>query len=1422
MALFDEIEVRVYRSYVKIPLIFFIPVLTLLSAFSLAYFYANSPYAWRLVEDQFHSGSNGHLELGYLEVGPTLTNVKAHQVLLSTPDREPVIAVDELGLELNALMLVVGRVEFSRGLADGARVHLIFDQESGNLNLFEALGFYDEEEEEDDDESSGTPITIADLAIVNSEFELNHWRFGFAIDEVNFPSVSLFREPAATMITVPEVLIPHGRFWFYHHLFGAPADQGDWEFEVTDFQVENWRWLGGGFTVEEVLAQVEGIGLEARGTMRFPTEDGERNMIYDATGAISSQFQSTALEYFTGGNIRFEIPRTEVDLVGDFHTIDGRFDAEVTVARLNGLFLEDVKGVIHLRNRFVLADELTARFYDADLEAYNGFFNIFDRRFGADIYAQGLNPRAMMIDLVGEDYEFLGGALDGGVSLVGEIPRQAIPRVEHHNYALMDDAMAKMLQMEIIEEATVRRDNDLLLPNELLNMEVGSQFWVDQRRLGMGHATFTSGQDRVMVKDFYLGMPSMEFVRAHGSGLAEIRGNIAEMAPYTTYYNVDGLEGPAQFAMTMDGFFGSPEWELAGRMDGPGWRVSEDEVLPGDFIELQLKTRDGVIEVERAYGETDFGNFSATGEVAWYEPPPQPGTPPPWPIWLHRVEQPLSFDIRADGLELHAISHLIHPELNARGGLDVDLQLGGTMQALRGGFQATGEAISVREQHVEKATATGEFDPRGVTLTAAAVDLGEAGHYEGFGRYDYDGGFDFEMEGKAIDIAELVELQQMPTRLGGRGQFYMEGKGDLRDPRFSGGGQLQGVTVDGRNYGDIAVTAETLDGSVHLVGGLLPWLTASVEIPIDVGEPLSLRFGMEELALTRFLPEIQEHPMVDEAHVTGLAELFIERDFSRYQAVFGLSDLVINSRGQVLTNDGPLTVGFNNGEFITFDQARFESGGEYFTLQGVVALHPTLLDLRVDGNLDLALLDSARAGFPEFFPPYFVDATGYAETNVSIRGTPESYVALGTVLLEDSEWEIRFLQDPVVVDRGRVNLNERGIEIPEEEPLDGTVLDGATRVWGTLGYLPEHPREMDIRVWSHNMTYRIPELMTLAYDTDIHLQAPDWHDWETWVVGGRVDILDGVYQQDFNFVEQELAGRVIGAFGAGGGARYEATLFELFPILNDISFDMSVRARDNFFLRSAVDRMAMDLEFRFDLHLMDRLTNPRISGEVDVISGYVAFQGEAFEVSSGVVRFTEDVSNPYLDIQAGADIRNTCDQTDLMDEISPAMTLRSNIDTMDTRHYFIRLNIAGDLQNLDLQLESNPYADQRDILSLLLTGCTVDQLTAAGASGPTLEVALGPLLGRLEREIQDVVAVEEFTIMPGVERTQVHISDTLAGQWNWRFQVDTGLASTSGGLERMLSDRWRLTMEGRQRNERESDSSHIDLNLRLNYRVPLD
>jgi translocation and assembly module TamB len=324
-------------------------------------------------------------------------------------------------------------------------------------------------------------------------------------------------------------------------------------------------------------------------------------------------------------------------------------------------------------------------------------------------------------------------------------------------------------------------------------------------------------------------------------------------------------------------------------------------------------------------------------------------------------------------------------------------------------------------------------------------------------------------------------------------------------------------------------------------------------------------------------------------------------------------------------------------------------------------------------------------------------------------------------------------------------------------------------------------------------------------------------------VSGDVDVLDGLFFQNISVFEKQLTGRVLGAFQRKTEA-YQSTLVEQMPELEDMRFELMVRARDGFKVRNQIERFDLDLELRMELLFSNTLAAPRLNGDVEVLDGTVIFQGEQFQVRSGVVRFSGPMENPYIDVVAGADIRNTCSGSRTNNTFTQALTMSNGSQNSDQQqsYYHISLNVRGAMDSLNILYESVPYADQRDVISLILTGCTVDQLTASSASQPTLEIALGPLIGRLEREIQDVIKVEEFTIMPGVEVTQLRISDRISRSLSWNFQLDTGLSDATRGqffqLEYALTEQWAAQLAESTRTE----NNQLMIDLRLKYHLPLD
>ena len=50
-------------------------------------------------------------------------------------------------------------------------------------------------------------------------------------------------------------------------------------------------------------------------------------------------------------------------------------------------------------------------------------------------------------------------------------------------------------------------------------------------------------------------------------------------------------------------------------------------------------------------------------------------------------------------------------------------------------------------------------------------------------------------------------------------------------------------------------------------------------------------------------------------------------------------------------------------------------------------------------------------------------------------------------------------------------------------------------------------------------------------------------------------------------------------------------------------------------------------------------------------------------------------------------------------------------------------------------------------------------------------MALGPVLGWIEGQVQNAVEVEEFTITPSVDRLKATVGDSISRRLSWRLQL---------------------------------------------------
>jgi translocation and assembly module TamB len=174
---------------------------------------------------------------------------------------------------------------------------------------------------------------------------------------------------------------------------------------------------------------------------------------------------------------------------------------------------------------------------------------------------------------------------------------------------------------------------------------------------------------------------------------------------------------------------------------------------------------------------------------------------------------------------------------------------------------------------------------------------------------------------------------------------------------------------------------------------------------------------------------------------------------------------------------------------------------------------------------------------------------------------------------------------------------------------------------------------------------------------------------------------------------------------------------------------LDIRARaDNQIL---VSGMGLESEWRMNLHVGGTTRDPSVTGEMNTVRGYYEFAGRDFTISEGTIRFNGGaLTDPEIDIAASGTVR---DVTGI-------------------------IKVSGSAQRPDIAFSSTPALPQDEVLSRMLFGESVTNLSATEAL--QLASAVNGLRGGKDY-LNPLGVLRSAT---GIDRLRVIGADTATGR----------------------------------------------------------
>jgi hypothetical protein len=190
-----------------------------------------------------------------------------------------------------------------------------------------------------------------------------------------------------------------------------------------------------------------------------------------------------------------------------------------------------------------------------------------------------------------------------------------------------------------------------------------------------------------------------------------------------------------------------------------------------------------------------------------------------------------------------------------------------------------------------------------------------------------------------------------------------------------------------------------------------------------------------------------------------------------------------------------------------------------------------------------------------------------------------------------------------------------------------------------------------------------------------------------------------------------------------------------FPaFLQQTRMNLRLRESENLWVDNNLARIRLHTE----MGVIGSPVQPNFTGRVTVEEGYLLYLDRKFKIKRGVVDFIDpNRLNPIIDFKAETEVKSY--------RATQATT------------YLITLSISGPLEEVVVELVSEPPEDKTNILSLLTVGATREQLVGkdvdgkdASASGVLLERARSlssqRIAGYTSRKVGGFLGLDQFTI----------------------------------------------------------------------------
>lgn len=659
-----------------------------------------------------------------------------------------------------------------------------------------------------------------------------------------------------------------------------------------------------------------------------------------------------------------------------------------------------------------------------------------------------------------------------------------------------------------------------------------------------------------------------------------------------------------------------------------------------------------------------------------------------------------------------------------RGNLSGTLKLSGPLLSpyIAGNIQA--DALNVYDESIDSVLLSASYDRGDVSLKRLEVRKAK-GELRASGKLHMEKDVDIDAEAKGIELGDIIYLKKYTVGKGTlNGRFHIGGtakkpavKGSIEVDKLEAYDERIDFLFASGSYSEDLFHIEAFevekgdsflaaDGSIDTKG------TVNLEVKID-----DLDFENINLK-SKGLPEL-----------SGKIDLFGKIEGSALSpnvsgdvdiSGFGIKDsgITVNVKGNIATTadikkpvrskgqmevqifeisthlgayraDAPFTLRYDGNTFALGD-VRIEGEAGFVRVGGKAG---------TNGSLNFSVSGETKIDGLEKYLKAIAEMGGYVIFDAHVKGSVKNPEI--TAMLDSEKGMVRFIGFPydLVNIRSKMSISGQNLVIEE---LKGE-LEGSKFTGGGVVVLNAFP----------------PGLTDLFFDIDeVGIRFPSWLSsrgkgritvkgkGKNIVLGGDIEILRASYTEKIDL--KELLRKAARKPAPKAGKEIRETGFSL---------NMYFRADDNIIVRNEL----ADIEMRGYLNLIGPPRDLTLLGELETLNGKVYFRDNEFSILRGMVTFSDpEKITPFFDVNAEAVVKD----------------------------YQINISVIGKPEDYTIEMSSNPFLEEKDIVSLLTFGFTGGELKGQGTEMTSIEAVSLILQGELEEKVKRFFGFDRFRLDP--------------------------------------------------------------------------